>query len=76
MYKHETDNISSFLNKPLHEHPGPTPIIIIIIIIITTTTTLFWSKKTSQYTLSMHLGPTSIIILIIFVGVKNSDLIS
>ena len=56
IYKHGTVNVSSFLNKPLHEHLGLTPIIINIIII------LFWSKKPAY----IHLGPTPIIILIIF----------
>jgi hypothetical protein len=45
IYKHGTDNISSFLNKPLQEHLGPTPIIIIIIIIII----LFGVKRKPAY---------------------------
>jgi hypothetical protein len=38
IYSQGTVYTSSFLNKPLHEHLAPTPIIIL--------TTLFWSKNT------------------------------
>jgi hypothetical protein len=45
IYKHGTGNISRFLNKPLHEHVVPTPLILIV---------LLWSKKTLPILVKVH----------------------